>query len=89
MRWLFAIVLVVGLTGVGCLNSPGCPCGAEPDDPFAEHDSSYIGEHVVDNECVCQCGADTPFGLPIDGECSEYNGPCIDDNGDSADLVCK
>ena len=48
MRWLLAVTLAIGMIGVGCLDSPGCPCGAEPEDPFAEHDSSYSGQHVVD-----------------------------------------
>lgn len=79
----------MGLTWVACLNNPGCPCGSEPSDPFSEHDSSYLGEHVVDNECVCQCGDDPPFGLLEDRECSEYNGPCTKDDGEAAELICQ
>lgn len=86
---MFAIVLVVGLAGGACLNSPGCPCGADPSDPFAEHDATYGGDHVVDNECVCRCGGDRPFALPKEGECSEYKDPCTDDSGNTAELVCK
>ena len=49
----------------GCDLSATCPCGARTSDPLSEHELGFGGSHEVDDECVCRCGLDTPFALPL------------------------
>ena len=78
------------LTAGGCvLNTPDCPCGADPSDTLTEHDLSFEGSHLVDDECVCRCGNDEPFALVRDRSCGEYVGPCEDNAGEPRTLVCE
>ncbi len=78
-----------GLLGACVLDAPGCPCGANTNDPYSQHDQSYESSHVVDDECVCQCGADAPFGQPQDRQCSEHEQGCEDSQGNPQTLVCE
>ena len=74
----------------GC-GPQGCGCGADPEDPLAQHDLSYPGDHDLANECACRC-ADGPLrSRPLDGEGTcEYDGEtCTDDEGYPAPLTCS
>lgn len=68
-----------------------CGCGASPDDPFAQHDLSYPGDHELTNGCACRCGEGPlqPRTYDDEGTC-EYEGvSCSDDEGRSAELECS
>lgn len=79
-----ALVAMVGACGIG----GGCPCGAEPSLPVGQHDLAFAGQHVVYDECICQCGEGEVFGMPRDRLCREYQGTCEDSDGSLQSLVC-
>lgn len=94
--------LLIGAFGgllVGCLASgcgvQSCGCGASPDQPLAEHELSYIGDHELnfelDEECACRCGHDPrePWPLTDDGTCDRIGVSCTDSDGERAELVCE
>ena len=83
-----ALALVAALL-TGCALNAECPCGSEQSDPLSEHDLSFDSPHVVQDECVCQCGDDVPFGAPRDRECTDYEQACVDEDGVSRTLVCE
>lgn len=88
--WLAAASLVLIATFFSACNlGEGCACGADPSRPLSEHDLSFNGSHSVDDECVCQCGTDTPYGLVQDRECGQYEEACIDGQGTMRALVCE
>ncbi len=68
--------LLLGLAS-GCVTGEsGCPCGADTNAPFAEHDLSFSGSHTVDNACICQCGDADPQAFPKDRACGDYETDC-------------
>ena len=71
----------------GCLATE-CPCGSDPSDPLSEHDLTYPGNHLVEDECVCRCGDDDPIAFPRDRECAEYERACVNAAGEPAERVC-
>jgi hypothetical protein len=84
-RWLVLPTLVL----TACLASePGCPCGAAAEDPLAEHDPSFTGRHVVDDECVCRCGDGEPLARPREASCAVHEVDCVDPSGVSRRLTC-
>ena len=89
-RTLATLLAALGLAVVACIATDGfCPCGSDPDDPLAEHDLSFVGDHLVNNECVCQCGDDPVIGTPKDdGECPNDGEPCTDELGREHELDC-
>ena len=90
LKVLFASALVTfSVLGACVLDTPGCACGAETNDPFSLHDQSYEGSHVVADECVCQCGLEILFSQPRDRQCSEYELACEDSTGTPQTLVCE
>lgn len=88
MRWAATLLVPLLLFAGACLGG-GCPCGSDPSDPLSAHDPSYSGAHVLQDECVCRCGADEPFAVPRDRACADYDGPCVDELGDPQALECE
>ncbi len=89
-RWLkvlFGMWLLVGAAGCGLLEG-GCGCGADPSDPLAEHDLSFAGTHVVDDQCVCRCGDDEPEAQPKIQACKDYEDVCEDRDGRERRSIC-
>ena len=87
---LAAACLLFSLSLLGaCTAGEGCACGSNSEDPIAEHDLSFDGTHTVDDECLCSCGNDAPYGLPLIQECSEYEQACSDSRGNPDFLVCE
>jgi len=85
---LVSLVAALGLAATACLVTDGlCPCGADPDDALSVHDQLFSGDHVVANECVCQCG-DDPVTAKADGECPEDGKSCTDELGREHELDC-
>lgn len=84
-----ATVLAAAMAASGCFPDAGCPCGADSSDPVSEHDLGFDGRHIVDDECVCQCGDDAPYGEPVVQECSDYEEACVDRNGTTQMLQCS
>ncbi|MFK8001695.1 MAG: hypothetical protein AB8H86_19025 [Polyangiales bacterium] len=83
--WWLALLLPLG----GCLQQ-GCPCGASPEDPFAEHDLAFAGTHFLDGECACRCGAGGDrFAMPKDTACEDIQAACVDGEGREARLECE
>ncbi len=83
------LALAFALAAGACLSDAGCPCGADSSEPYAEHDQSFAGEHTLDNECLCQCGADAPEALPKDNACHAYEEVCFDQAGARHTLTCQ
>lgn len=82
--WLF-LLLPLG----SCLQQE-CPCGANPSDPFTEHDLAFAGTHFLDEECACRCGTGGErFALPKDTVCEEIGAPCVDAEGRETRLECE
>ncbi len=79
----------MSLVLAACMFSATCPCGSDPNDPVSEHDPTFVGKHTVEDECVCYCGDDPPFGLVKDRECADYNGSCTDEHGQEQQLSCE
>jgi hypothetical protein len=82
---LAATALLLGGCGV-----QNCGCGASPDDPLAQHDLSFNGEHDLTNECACRCGDGPlePRPLDADGGCDYADVECTDEQGHPATLAC-
>ncbi len=86
---LASVLLSFSVLGACVLDTPGCACGAQTNDPFSQHDQSYEGSHIVADECVCQCGLEILFSQPRDRQCSEYELACEDSTGTPQTLVCE
>ena len=82
---LSACVLVTCVVGDGL-----CPCGVDPAEPVAMHDLAFEGDHLVEGQCVCQCGVGQPEGRPKSesGDCPDDGKACTDDNGSESTLQC-
>lgn len=82
-------IILIGVIMVGCLASGGsCPCGADSDTPFDQHDLGFAGRHVVENSCVCQCGDATPVARPKQDGCTVHEIACEDLEGGSRTFTC-
>lgn len=90
MKPLASIAVALGLGAAACIATDGfCPCGADPNDPLSVHDQLFSGEHLVANECVCQCGEDPVTATAKDdGECPDDGEPCVDELGQEHELDC-
>ncbi len=90
-RTLATLVAALGLAGAACIATDGfCPCGSDPDDVLASHDLSFTGDHLVTNQCVCQCGEDPVAGAKKsdDGECEDDGLACTDELGQAHEFDC-
>ncbi|MCR9160861.1 MAG: hypothetical protein ACE37F_03495 [Nannocystaceae bacterium] len=89
MRSIAAIAAISALLS-GC-GIQECGCGASPDDPLAQHDLAYPGDHDLANECACRCGDGplAPWPLDDEGTCEYPGETCTDDEGYEDDLVCS
>ncbi len=85
---LACLAMAAMLSGCGAQD---CGCGASPEDPLAQHDLSYPGDHDLTNECACRCadGPLQPYPLDEDGGCDYEGAECTDDEGYPAELVCS
>ncbi len=86
---LVAVVAMIALLGTSYAASNECPCGSDSNDPYSEHDQTFLGSHVLDDECVCRCGDGPPYVIARDKPCAEYSGACDDADGVRSLLVCE
>ena len=83
---------LIGLlvTPAACLGSGQCPCGADIDQPLADHDLAFGDVHELADECACRCGEGPLEEVPLDadGSCDLDSTACHDLEGNLATLSC-